>query len=255
MALGLKCQPVLQCLGLWMQNATQDKSRALVGSLVKDYILLIPDKPEESLKNIPMLSPLFAAHFMNAVADIYSPLDKSLPKVVIDLFILWLESSNPDKMLPLKGFMTQFGLHSMTWTNPGLCPLIGLAKWSILGPLLNDSDEKIGSNHFTKIHLFLLECLAEVCDQKNLLLKTDLITASKLVSLVDLVQAGLAKSGSESVSEECLDRLGQFLNCLLSAKLIHGKLTETCASIVKIPAYKANGNRLVRIFIQRGKSQ
>ena len=255
MALGLKCQPVLQCLGLWMQNATQDKNRSLVGSLVKDYILLIPDKPEESLKNIPMLSPLFAAHFMNAVADIYSPLDKSLPKVVIDLFILWLESSNPDKMLPLKGFMTQFGLHPMTWTNPGLCPLIGLAKWSVLGPLLNESGEKIGSNHFTRIHLFLLECLAEVCDQKNLLLKTDLIPASKLVSLVDLVQAGLAKSGSESVSEECLDRLGQFLNCLLSAKLTHGKLTETCSSIGKIPAYKANGNRLVKIFIQRGKSQ
>ena len=117
---------------------------------MKDYILLIPDKPEDSLKNIPMLSPLFAAHFMNSVADLYPPLDKPLPKVLIDLFLLWLESSNPDKMLPLKGYMTQLGQHPMTWTNSGLSPLISLAKWSVLGPVFNGSTDKLGDNHFTR---------------------------------------------------------------------------------------------------------
>jgi hypothetical protein len=116
----------------------------------QDYILLIPDKPEESLKNIPMLSPLFAAHFMNSVADLYPPMDKPLPKVLIDLFLLWLENSNPDKMLPLKGYTTQLGLHPMTWTNSGLFPLISLAKWSVLGPVFSETNEKLGDNHFTR---------------------------------------------------------------------------------------------------------
>lgn len=247
----MKCQPVLQCLGLWLQNATQDKSKALVGSLVKDYILLIPDKPEESLKNIPMLSPLFAAHFMNAVADLYSPLEKPLPKVLLELFILWLESSNPDKMLPLKGFMTQYGSHPMTWTNPGLSPLIGLAKWSVLGPTLS---EKLGENYFSRIHLFLLECLAEVADHRSLLLKSDLVSANRLVSLIEVVTSGISKSNSEAAKEECLDRLGQFLNCLIAAKLVHGKLTETCSAVAKIPDFKSSGNRLLKIFIQRAKT-
>jgi len=183
-----------------------------VTSLVNDYILLIPDSPEETLKNIPMLSPLFAAHFMNAAAEIYSPVDtKPPPKVLVELFVLWLESSNPNKLLPLKGFMTQFGNQSMTWSNPGLSPLIGLARWSILGPTLK---AKYGANYFSKIHLFVLECLAEVTDHRNLLLKTDLIPANKVVSLVDVVAAESTKSDADC--ELCLDRLGQFLNCLVS---------------------------------------
>jgi hypothetical protein len=56
LALGLKCQPVLNCLGQWLQNAPQEKSRALVKALVKNYILMIPDNPGDSLKTIPMVS-------------------------------------------------------------------------------------------------------------------------------------------------------------------------------------------------------
>jgi hypothetical protein len=40
LALGLKCQPILQCIAVWLQNASQDKSRVLVSSLVNDYILV-----------------------------------------------------------------------------------------------------------------------------------------------------------------------------------------------------------------------
>lgn len=253
LALGLKCQPVLQCLGLWLQNATQDKSKALVLSLVKDYILLIPDKPNESLKSIPILSPIFAAHFLNSVADLYSPFEKPLPPVAMDLFLLWLEASNSDKMLPLKGFMTQLGLHPMSWTNMGLTPLIGLSKWSILGPVLSETNEKPCQNAYTKLHLILLECLAEACDQKSLLLKTDLIPVVKLVSLVNCVQAGIANETSVADTDHCLDRLGQFLLCLLASKLVYGKMIEVTTSISRIPVYKSRGNRLLKMFIQRAK--
>ena len=107
-----------------------------------------------------------------------------------------------------------------------------------------------------RIHLYLLECLAEVCDHKNQLLKSDLIPVNRLISLIDSVQSGLAKSpSSESVTQECLDRLGQFLNCLLSAKLVHGKMSEVCASLNKMPVYKSSGNRLIKMFILRVKNQ
>jgi hypothetical protein len=142
---------VLNCLGLWLQNTTGDKSKSLVTSLVNEYILLIPDSPQEALKNIPILSPLFAAHFMNAAAEIYAPADGKLPpKALTELFIAWLESSNPDKLLPLKGFMSQFGTTTMTWTNPGLSPLVRLAKWSILGPA---SKTKYSEDYWAKVEI------------------------------------------------------------------------------------------------------
>ena len=222
-------------------------------SLVNDYILLIPDTPEESLNMIPMLSPLFACHFMNMAADIYSPADnKPPPKVLVKLFIIWLENSNPDKLLPLRGFMTQFGAISITWTNPSLCPLIGLAKLVILGPMFKS---KLGDDHYAKLHLFVLESLAEVTDYQTDLLKTDLIPATKLVLLVEAVAFRLSKSNSGSEIELCLDRLGQFLNCVVASKLVHGKLTETCMAITKIPDFKCSGNRLLKVFLQRVKGQ
>ena len=252
LALGLKCTSVLNFLGLWIQNATLDKSRSLVTSLVNDYILLIPDNPEDSLKNIPMLSPLFACHFMNVAAEIYSADNKPPPKVLVELFIVWLENSNSDKLLPLKGFMTQFGTISMTWTNPSLCPLIGLAKLAILGPLFKS---KFGDDHYAKLHLFVLESLAEVTDYQTDLLKTDLIPTTKLVLLVEAVASRLTKSNSGSETELCLDRLGQFLNCVVTSKLVHGKLNETCMVIKKITEFKCSGNRLLKVFLQRAKGQ
>ena len=249
-ALGLKCQSVLDCLGLWLQNTTAEKSKSLVTALVNDYILLIPDSPQEALKNIPMLSPLFAAHFMNAAAEIYAPADGKLPpKALIELFITWLESSNPDKLLPVKGFMTKFGATTMTWTNPGLCPLVGLAKWSILGPA---SKTKFYEDYWAKLHLFTLECLAETSDHRNLLLKTDLVPANKIVSLIEAVAVESPKSGDEA--DLCFDRLSQFLNCLLASKLVSGRFNEIVAAVSKLPAVKKSGNRLLKIFVQRAKN-
>ena len=248
--MGLKCQPVLNCLGLWLQNTSVDKSKSLVTALVNDYILLIPDSPQEALKNIPMLSPLFAAHFMNAAAEIYAPADGKLPpKALIELFITWLESSNPDKLLPLKGFMTQFGTSTMTWTNPGLSPLVGLAKWSILGPA---SKTKYSEDYCAKLHLFTLECLAETPDHRSQLLKSDLIPANKIVSLVEAVAVESSKSDADT--DLCLDRLGQFLNCLLASKLVPGRFNEIVSAVSKSPAFKKSGNRMLKIFVQRAKS-
>jgi hypothetical protein len=44
--------------------------------------------------------------------------------------------------------------------------LVGLAKWSILGPVAKGRDAQ---DQFSLIHLFVLECLAEVVDHKSAL--------------------------------------------------------------------------------------
>jgi hypothetical protein len=64
----------------------------------------------------------------------------------------------------------------------------------------------------------------------------------------------LSKAEAED-SEACLDRLGQFLNCVLASGLIGGKLGEVSSAVVKSTAYKRSGNRLLKIFCQRSKSQ
>ena len=64
-----------------MTGATSDKAVRLCESLIEEHILLVPpDDPHESdqttnrtaLKtSLPVIAPIFVAHFMTAIGEIY----------------------------------------------------------------------------------------------------------------------------------------------------------------------------------------
>jgi hypothetical protein len=136
---------------------------------------------------------------------------------------------------------------------PGLTPLVGLAKWGILGPAISEELEKENGEKYQKLHCVVLECIAEASDQKVLLAKSDLFPIAKLVGLLECVQNGLEKTSRELMIQECLDRLGQFLLALQATKLFQGKIYEVASAIQKLPVYKTNGNRILKMFVQKSK--
>ncbi len=128
-----------------------------------------------------------------------------------------------------------------------------MAKWGILGPILTVDNEKEDGQICQKLHCMVLECMAEASDHKGSILKTDLVPTSRLVGLVECVQNAIEKKPGELVVQECLDRLGQFLLSIQATKLFQGKISEVASSTKQVPFYKANGHRLLKIFIQKSK--
>lgn len=133
-----------------------------------------------------------------------------------------------------------------------MTPLVGLAKWAILGPVLSE-DGKNDGQMYQKLHCIILECVTEVRDRKSLIVKTDLVPSVKLVGLIECVQDGIEKTSSEQTALECIDRLSQFLLSLQSTKLIFGKISEVVIALNKLPYFKANGHRLLKMFVQKSK--
>lgn len=128
-----------------------------------------------------------------------------------------------------------------------------MAKWGILGPILTAENDKENGQIYQKIHCVVLECITEACDHKAFILKPDLIPTARLVGLVECVQSGTEKTSGQLVIQECFDRLGQFLLSIQATRLFHGKISEVASAINKVPFYKANGHRLLKIFVQKSK--
>ena len=67
---------------LYKIGATSEKVLRICESLVEDHILLVPpDEPQEThqtsnrialMTALPVIAPIFVAHFMTAIAEIYA---------------------------------------------------------------------------------------------------------------------------------------------------------------------------------------
>ena len=123
-------------------------------------------------------------------------------------------------------------------------PLIALAKWAIIHPLIAKASASNEMEHdlFAKLHVGILECLADV-KQKRSSVRGEVVNAKKVNILVNEVRVildnymeGWAVGGVEdAATQETLDRLGQFLSCLVAAKCVHGRMDEVIDGLKTLP--------------------
>ena len=291
MSLGLKNRSVLHCLGVWIhrQGPTSDKVIRLCESLIEDHILLVPpDDPHENeqsnnrlalMTSLPVIAPIFVAHFMTAIGELYildsSPNGKKCPpKVILELINSWLGENNEMDTISDNGadqddyelgrifpaMSPTMNSANILFTSPHqystqqtLMPLMSLARWAILHTIIEYSGKCNYRDDYARLHSGILECLNDVLERRPLI-RADVLSTKKLVLLVSGIQLALDNYETEasfdlSAQQECLDRLGQFLHCVTAAKCVYGKLSEVVSSIKNLPK-----NRLLTLYIQRYKN-
>lgn len=73
LALSLKNQPALHCIGLWLlqQQCSSTLALQLTEGVIEKYVHLVQDS-KESLSNLPNISPVFAVGLMTCLTELYS---------------------------------------------------------------------------------------------------------------------------------------------------------------------------------------
>ena len=263
----------------------------LCETIVEDHILLVPpNDPHETLqgtnrsalmRSLPMIAPIFVAHFMTAVGEIYA-LDglsngkKRPEKFLLDLVNYWLGESDenedsqevdnvddsykmgrlfPTMSAALNSASILFTSAHQYSAQQVLLPLMGLARWAILYPISPYDENRSAYYHeeYARLHAGILECLNDVVERRSLV-RIEVLSAKKLAILVCGIQIAVDNYKNQpyfnaSAQQECLDRLGQFLHCLTAAKCIYGKLAEVVSNLKNLPK-----NRLIILYMQRYKS-
>lgn len=204
MAISISCSPVLGCAALWMQEQGSQSQCVcdLAQKLVDDYCMLYPNV-SKAFKNLPKVSSLFTCNFMTALTTIYPYTDasKSPPPVLLECFVDWISAdsclcSDSVRLVRIQSTFT--------------CPIGGLVRWCILGPLVTNSidadtktseivkserpsasktgkfsSEKLQSL-FSRLHLAVLQSLQAYKSmglQEQLLTFTDLFIVSKTLAV------------------------------------------------------------------------
>jgi len=269
--MGLKNSTILKCLGAWLhrEGPNSERGRQLCEAVLNEFVLLVPDSID-ALKSLPVIAPLFAAHLMTALGDIYTmdlPLKAPAttktysstiisttsnrpnipPKSVVDMVTSWMgeggEELDPDRgenrMLPAMTPVLETAA-CMGSMHSAVVPLIGLAKWTCIYPLIakvHGTESIQDHDTYARLHVGILECITDA-HQKRKLLRAEIISSKKVVTLINDVRVTLDNYGKSEgcpATQECLDRLGQFLNCLFTGRCIHGKLDELSATLKHLP--------------------
>lgn len=261
-AVGLKSRPVLHCLGVWLhkQGPTSEKATSVCDAFLREFVLLVDD-PWEAMKHLPALSPLFAAHVMTALTGIYSfevtddaPKNYSSaiivtadqasnlpPTAVVNIINGWMTGGEePSRLVPaLTPVLNSSAGLGASAAHQALTPLVGLAKWSILHPLVS-SKLGLGKKQregYALLHVSLLECLSEV-ERHRHLIRNDALPSKAVSRLITQVQTQMTtvKNNDPEAVNESLDRLGQFICCLMATDMLHGKKDEIFISLKQLPA-------------------
>jgi len=275
--LGLKNSTILKCLGSWLhrEGPTSERGIQLCEAILNEFVLLVPD-PIDALKSLPVIAPLLAAHFMTSLGKIYTmelPLRAPTstktysstiiptisdrldipPQCVIDLLTGWMgeggsgdeedvTSHETDRMLPAMCPALDSAASLPGSPHSAVVPLIGLAKWTCLHPILvkvQGAQSMVDHDAIARLHVGILECISDA-HQKRRLLRGEIISSKKVVELITEVRVTLDNYGESDSKEcpatqECLDRLGQFLNCLFTAKCVYGRVEEVLTGIKYLP--------------------
>ena len=126
--------------------------------------------------------------------------------------------------------------------------LLGLIRWTILHPLIQNKREAREDSVYALLHLSILQTLADLKEMAAP------VSSKTVVLLIVRVHETLKSSSGlqcdlGSSRELALDRLGQFLHCLTSVGGIHGKLNEVHTSVKKLEAVGGN-NRLLQMYLK-----
>lgn len=174
-----------------------------------DFCLLLPNA-HESLMMIAMASPHLAYRLCLAYGTMYSMGDAhTLPPVVMLRIILkWLNDC-PQLFTIGEGHTHKLRLLRSHPLIPEAIPLVGLARWSIIGPLLQPSNEEI----YCDVHYKLL--LAVSLSQTG----KPLWTSDQVISLAKLLMKHAGSCGDEDV-DRAVDQLAQILQVSITSQVI-----------------------------------
>ncbi|XP_045214164.2 integrator complex subunit 15-like [Mercenaria mercenaria] len=262
MAISVSCGPVLGCAAIWMQEqGSQSQSVCdLAQKLVDDYCMLYPNV-SKAFKNLPKVSSLFTCNFMTALTTIYPYTDasKSPPPVLLECIVDWISSdsclcSDSVRLVRIQSTFT--------------CPIGGLVRWCILGPLVTASSgsDKNASGHskmeqssalkavtftdeklqslFPRLHLAVLQSLQAYKSmelQEHLLTFTDLFIVSKTLAV--FYKGGQCSEQLLPVVNTSTDRLAQIIQVALTTNSLPGKfdIRQVCEGLPQ--------NRLMQMIL------
>ena len=116
-------------------------------------------------------------------------------------------------------------------------PIVGLAKWSVLGGLFAHEPEEL----YSSLHLALLQGLTEV-QRSRRNLKSEVVAVKRVNLLIQKIEMALDHDISNQ--EKCLDRLGQFLQAITAAECLSGKTVEIINALKRLPS-----NKLIQMYV------
>lgn len=245
MAISISCGPVLGCTALWMQEQGSQSQPVcdLAQRLVDDYCMLYPNI-SMSFRNLPAVSSLFTCNFVTALTTIYpyTDISKAPPPVLLECVVDWISAdsclcSDSVRLVRIQSTFT--------------CPIAGLIRWCILGPLvtmetggINKSsvaaqNENCSANsnssqglhqeklktQFSKLHFGVLQSLQAYRSMElneTLLTYADLYIVSRTVA--SYYKGGQCPENVLQVVTMATDRLAQIIQVGLTTRSLSGKL-------------------------------
>ncbi|KAL3876927.1 hypothetical protein ACJMK2_034708 [Sinanodonta woodiana] len=226
LAISVGCGAVLGCAALWMQELGSQSQAVcdLAQKLVDDYCLLFPNV-SMNFQRLPSVSPLFTCNFITAVTTIYTMLDKSrIPPVGLVEYITEWVSSDP--------CLCSESVRLIRIRSNFTCPLYGLVRWCVIGPLLCKDQYPSGAeleSHdkmlslLSKLHISVLLSLQAY---KSMELNQELFMFGDIYLLAKIIAThyknGNFKCDEESQLQVSLDRLGQTIQVAMITGSLNG---------------------------------
>jgi hypothetical protein len=238
---------ILHCAAHWthQQGLTSPRSLALARTIINEHILMMIPRSVDTLSSLSESSPLFVAHLLVAATELH---EHSLPSsLFLEFVVTWISRA---PLLPLTPCLLDTIASLPSKTGPGSAsgtPLLGIAQWAIVGHLHKGAKEVHQPTIFSRLLLAVLESLVEAQQRRDKLAK-EVVSVKGVNLLIQKVEKAVTKSHAEYATEEdvqcCLDRLGQVLQAITSARCLSGKTSEIINSLKRLPA-----NRMIEMYV------
>ncbi|XP_022211741.2 uncharacterized protein C7orf26 homolog [Drosophila obscura] len=212
---------VLFSAGVWLQQVGCKTPTGLeiAQCIVTDFILFAR-KPSETLKQLPMIAPQFAANFVTAVAELYLNEQRSAaltppPVALLNVITEWMTEC------------------------PALCEasqqfLAGLLRWAVLAPLVSKRPA------YSQLHLSILKLLQKhpASGESSALHIQDLMQIYQSLQnfCARLTGAGVDPPTSEAY-QKCMERFAQAVQIAIYSKRIPNPMQLLC-TLKLLPSHK-----------------
>lgn len=185
--------------------------------LYRDFCLSLPNA-HEPLMMVAMVSPHLVYRLCLSYTTMYSMGDgRALPPVILLHVVLKWLTDCPQLFTIGVGHTHKLCLLRSQPLNPEAIPLVGLIRWSVIGPLLQSSNEEM----YSDIHYKLLVAVSLSQTGKPLW------NIDQLISLAKLLMKHAGNCSDESVNK-AVDRLAQILQVSITSQVILIRSSGQC---------------------------
>ena len=177
--------------------------------LYHDFCLLLPNA-HTPLMMVAMASPHLAYRLCLAYVTMFSMGDAHThpPDILMKVILKWFTDC-PQLFTIGEGHMHKLRLLRSRPLSPEVIPLVGLIRWSVIGPLTQSSNRDV----YSDLHYKLLVAVSLSQTGKSLW------TSDQLISLAKLLMKHGGKHGDDSV-DRAIDRLAQMLQISIASQVI-----------------------------------